>query len=107
MAQRLLATAGYSVSEDLTRDAVSISEFSQECKDQGEIQPNIEDDLETRIRDAYAGREADPKNLPVELAQELEAAVRQLMKLGRDVNTTPRICLLNWPKSWKPQCVSL
>lgn len=87
MAQRLLATAGYSVSEDLTRDAVSISEFSQECKDQGEIQPNIEDDLETRIRDAYVGQEADPKNLPVELAQELEAAVRQLMKLGRDVNT--------------------
>lgn len=87
MAQRLLATAGYSVSEDLTRDAVSISEFSQECKDQGEIQPNIEDDLGTRIRDAYVGQEADPKNLPVELAQELEAAVRQLMKLGRDVNT--------------------
>lgn len=87
MAQRLLATAGYSVSEDLTRDAVSISEFSQECKDQGEIQPNIEDDLEIRIRDAFGGKDADPKNLPVELAQELEAAVRQLMKLGRDVNT--------------------
>lgn len=87
MAQRLLATAGYSVPEGLTRDAVSISEFNQECKAQGEIQPNIEDDLETRIRDAYAGREADPKNLPVELAQELESAVRQLMKLGRDVNT--------------------
>lgn len=87
MAQRLLATAGYSVSADLTRDAVSISEFNQECKAQGEIQPNIEDDLETRIRDAYAGREIDPKNLSVELAQELESAVRQLMKLGRDVNT--------------------
>lgn len=87
MAQRLLATAGYSVSEDLTRDAVSISEFNQECKDQGEIQPNIEDDLESRIRDAFGGKEADPERLPAELAQELEAAVRQLMKLGRDVNT--------------------
>lgn len=87
MAQGLLATAGYSVSEDLTRDAVSISEFNQECKDQGEIQPNIEDDLESRIRDAFGGKEADPERLPVELAQELEAAVRQLMKLGRDVNT--------------------
>lgn len=87
MAQRLLATAGYSVSEDLTRDAVSISEFSQECKDQGEIQPNIEDDLGARIRDAFGGKDADPERLPVELAQELEAAVRQLMKLGRDVNT--------------------
>lgn len=87
MAQRLLATAGYSVSEDLTRDAVSISEFNQECKDQGEIQPNIEDDLESRIRDAFGGKQADPERLPVELAQELEAAVRQLMKLGRDVNT--------------------
>lgn len=87
MAQRLLATAGYSVSEDLTRDAVSISEFNQECKDQGEIQPNIEDDLEARIRDAFGGRDADPERLPVELAQELEGAVRQLMKLGRDVNT--------------------
>jgi hypothetical protein len=87
MAQRLLATAGYGVSEDLTRDAVSIAEFNQECKDQGEIQPNIEDDLESRIRDAFGGKEADPERLPVELAQELEAAVRQLMKLGRDVNT--------------------
>lgn len=87
MAQRLLTTAGYSVSEDLTRDAVSISEFNQECKDQGEIQPNIEDDLESRIRDAFGGKEADPERLPVELAQELESAVRQLMKLGRDVNT--------------------
>lgn len=87
MAQRLLATAGYSVPEGLTRDAVSVSEFMQECKDQGEIQPNIEDDLETRIRDAYVGQEADPKNLSVELHQELESAVRQLMKLGRDVNT--------------------
>lgn len=87
MAQRLLATAGYSVSEDLTRDAVSIAEFNQECKDQGEIQPNIEDDLESRIRDAFGGKDADPERLPVELAQELEAAVRQLMKLGRDVNT--------------------
>lgn len=87
MAQRLLATAGYSVSADLTRDAVSISEFNQECKDQGEIQPNIEDDLESRIRDAFGGKEADPERLPAELAQELEAAVRQLMKLGRDVNT--------------------
>ena len=87
MAQRILATAGYSVSEDLTRDAVSISEFNQECKDQGEIQPNIEDDLESRIRDAFGGKEADPERLPVEPAQELESAVRQLMKLGRDVNT--------------------
>lgn len=87
MAQRLLATAGYSVSEDLTRDAVSISEFNQECKDQGEIQPNLEDDLESRIRDAFGGKDADPERLPVELAQELESAVRQLMKLGRDVNT--------------------
>lgn len=87
MAQRLLATAGYRVPEDLTRDAVSIAEFNQECKDQGEIQPNIEDDLETRIRDAFGGKDADPERLPVELAQELEAAVRQLMKLGRDVNT--------------------
>lgn len=87
MAQRLLATAGYGVSEDLTRDAVSISEFNQECKDQGEIPPNLEDDLESRIRDAFGGKDADPERLPVELAQELESAVRQLMKLGRDVNT--------------------
>lgn len=87
MAQRLLATAGYGVPEDLTRDAVSIAEFNQECKDQGEIQPNIEDDLENRIHDAFGGKDADPERLPVELAQELESAVRQLMKLGRDVNT--------------------
>lgn len=87
MAQDLLEAAGYSVPRDLLRDAVSIAEFKQECKTQGEIVPNIEDDLLSRLRAGFGKQRSEPKNLSAELHQELEAAVRQLMKLGRDVNT--------------------
>lgn len=87
MAQRLLEAAGYGVPRDLLRDSVSVESFKKECEDQGEIVPNIEDDLVTRLSNDFGKQRAEPKNLSVELHQELEAAVRQLMKLGRDVNT--------------------
>ena len=87
MAQRLLDAAGYGVPRDLLRDSVSIESFKDECKAQGEIIPNIEDDLVTRLSNDFGKQRAEPKNLSVELHQELESAVRQLMKLGRDVNT--------------------
>jgi hypothetical protein len=87
MAQRLLEAAGYSVPRDLLRDSVSIESFKKECEDQGEIVPNIEDDLASRLSANFGKQSPEPKNLSVELHQELEAAVRQLMKLGRDVNT--------------------
>ena len=87
MAQRLLEAAGYGVPRDLLRDSVSVESFKKECEDQGEIVPNIEDDLVTRLSNDFGKQRAEPKNLSVELTQELEAAVRQLMKLGRDVNT--------------------
>lgn len=87
MAQRLLEAAGYGVPRDLLRDSVSVESFKKECEDQGEIVPNIEDDLVTRLSNDFGKQRAEPKNLSVELYQELESAVRQLMKLGRDVNT--------------------
>lgn len=87
MAQRLLDAAGYGVPRDLLRDSVSIESFKDECKAQGEIIPNIEDDLASRLSNGFGTQHSEPKNLSVELHQELEAAVRQLMKLGRDVNT--------------------
>ena len=87
MAQRLLEAAGYGVPRDLLRDSVSVESFKKECEDQGEIVPNIEDDLVTRLSNDFGKQRAEPKNLSVELHQELESAVRQLMKLGRDVNT--------------------
>lgn len=87
MAQRLLEAAGYGVPRDLLRDSVSVESFKKEREDQGEIVPNIEDDLVTRLSNDFGKQRAEPKNLSVELHQELEAAVRQLMKLGRDVNT--------------------
>ena len=87
MAQRLLEAAGYGVPRDLLRDSVSIESFKKECEDQGEIVPNIENDLASRLSNDFGKLRAEPKNLSVELHQELEAAVRQLMKLGRDVNT--------------------
>ena len=87
MAQRLLDAAGYGVPLDLLRDSVSIESFKDECKAQGEIIPNIEDDLASRLSNGFGTQHSEPKNLSVELHQELEAAVRQLMKLGRDVNT--------------------
>ena len=87
MAQRLLEAAGYGVPRDLLRDSVSVESFKKECEDQGEIIPNIEDDLASRLSNGFGTQHSEPKNLSVELHQELEAAVRQLMKLGRDVNT--------------------
>ena len=87
MAQRLLEAAGYGVPRDLLRDSVSVESFKKECEDQGEIVPNIENDLASRLSNDFGKQRAEPKNLSVELTQELEAAVRQLMKLGRDVNT--------------------
>lgn len=87
MAQRLLDAAGYGVPRGLLRDSVSIESFKDECKAQGDIIPNIEDDLASRLSNGFGTQHSEPKNLSVELHQELEAAVRQLMKLGRDVNT--------------------
>ena len=82
MTQVLLAAAHARLSETLTRDAVTIADFLDECMDKGEVPPVIATDLADRLRATK-----DYKSMGTSLAVELESVVRQLMKLGKGVNT--------------------